>query len=110
MRSALAHRTVDDDDYAPTGASEVTLQRRRYTDPLHDGFIWYDTPGAGTQRVTAYNYYYDQQLYAYDLVILVHDSTLTQVSIMRLRRAKLLIGMLIEPLRSPTFGSYRSAI
>lgn len=81
LLNAIRNRTPDDDDYAPTGASEVTLQRRRYTDPLHDGFIWYDTPGAGTQGVTAYNYYYSQQLYAYDLVVLIHESTLTQVSI-----------------------------
>ncbi len=41
----------------------------------------YDLPGAGTQSVTAYGYYYSQKLFAYDKVILVHETTLTEVSL-----------------------------
>jgi hypothetical protein len=36
-------------------------------------------PGAGTSNVTAWGYYYNQKLFTYDTVILVHESTLTQV-------------------------------
>ncbi|EXM12782.1 hypothetical protein FOTG_18738 [Fusarium oxysporum f. sp. vasinfectum 25433] len=79
--NAIRNRTSQDDDYAPTGASEVTLERHRYPDPIHAGFVWYDTRGSGTESVTAFNHYYSQQLYAYDLVVLVHDSTLTQSDI-----------------------------
>ncbi|KAG7405713.1 Interferon-inducible GTPase 1 [Fusarium oxysporum f. sp. raphani] len=81
MINAIRNRTSQDDDYAPTGASEVTLERHRYPDPIHAGFVWYDTRGSGTESVTAFNHYYSQQLYAYDLVVLVHDSTLTQSDI-----------------------------
>lgn len=77
--NAIRNRAIHDDDYAPTGAAETTMNRDRYADPIHDGYIWYDTPGAGTQNVTAFGYYYNQNLFAYDLVVLVHDSTLTEV-------------------------------
>ncbi|KAG7403509.1 Interferon-inducible GTPase 1 [Fusarium oxysporum f. sp. raphani] len=79
--NAIRDRTSQDNDYAPTGASEVTLERHQYPDPIHAGFVWYDTRGSGTESVTAYDHYYSQQLYAYDLVVLVHDSTLTQSDI-----------------------------
>ncbi|KAF5978830.1 hypothetical protein FCOIX_5632 [Fusarium coicis] len=62
VRREALERLMQDfqhEDYAPTGASEVTLERHRYPDPIHAGFIC-------------------QQLYAYDLVVLVHDSTLTR--------------------------------
>ncbi|OHF04532.1 hypothetical protein CORC01_00003 [Colletotrichum orchidophilum] len=51
LLNALRDRTFGDEDYAPTGASEVTQERHRYVDPIHNGFVWYDSPGAGTADV-----------------------------------------------------------
>lgn len=38
----------------------------------------YETTGTGTQDVRAFRYYYNQQLFAFDTVILVHDTTWTE--------------------------------
>lgn len=88
----------------------MTLERHQYPDPIHAGFVWYDTRGSGTESVTAYDYYYSQQLYAYDLVVLVHDSTLTRVSLMSPKKIKPLTTVLTKLAGSLIFGSCRSVI
>ncbi|KAK4066217.1 uncharacterized protein Triagg1_8049 [Trichoderma aggressivum f. europaeum] len=84
MKSSLlnANRNLSNDspDWAPTGGSEVTRHRHRYPDPAHN-CVWHDLPGAGTQSVTAFGYDYSQKLFAYDKVVLVHETTLTEVSL-----------------------------
>ncbi|EHK20703.1 uncharacterized protein TRIVIDRAFT_49768 [Trichoderma virens Gv29-8] len=80
LLNAIRNLGKDDPGWAPTGASEVTAQQHRYPDPVHN-CIWYDTPGSGTQSVTAFRYYYSQRLFAYDKVILVHETTLTEPDI-----------------------------
>ncbi|OPB45545.1 hypothetical protein A0O28_0077550 [Trichoderma guizhouense] len=80
LLNAIRNLKEGDTDWAPTGSSEVTRQRHRYPDPAHK-CVWYDLPGAGTQSVTAYGYYYSQKLFAYDKVILVHETTLTESDI-----------------------------
>ena len=77
--NAISGGTIEHDGFAPTGAAEMTTALRRYDDPIHDGFSWYDTPGTGTVSVSAWGYCYNQRLFAYDEVILAHDTTLTQV-------------------------------
>lgn len=80
LLNAIRNLSDDSPDWAPTGCSEVTSQRQRYPDPAHK-CVWYDLPGAGTQSVTAFGYYYSQKLFAYDKVVLVHETTLTEVSL-----------------------------
>lgn len=87
----------------------MTLERHRYPDPIHAGFVWYNTRGSGTESVTAYDYYYSQQLYVYDLVVLVYDSILMQVSLMRPKKIKPLTTVLMKLAGSLIFGSCRSA-
>lgn len=64
---------------APVGEVEMTTGRNRYTDPLHENIVWYDVPGAGTKTFSAWQYYYDQKLFVYDKIVLIHSSTLTEV-------------------------------
>ncbi|PNP59122.1 hypothetical protein THARTR1_01370 [Trichoderma harzianum] len=80
LLNAIRNLSNDSPEWAPTGGSEVTRQQHRYPDPAHK-CVWYDTPGAGTQSVTAFGYYYSQKLFAYDKVVLVHETTLTEVSL-----------------------------
>ncbi|KAL6796566.1 hypothetical protein J3E68DRAFT_426137 [Trichoderma sp. SZMC 28012] len=80
LLNAIRNLSDDSPDWAPTGGSEVTRERQRYPDPVHK-CVWYDLPGAGTQSVTAFGYYYSQKLFAYDKVVLVHETTLTEVSL-----------------------------
>lgn len=80
LLNAIRNLKEGDPDWAPTGASEVTAEQHRYPD-LAQNCVWYDTPGAGTQNVTAFRYYYNQKLFAYDKVVLVHETTLTESDI-----------------------------
>ncbi|KAL6812562.1 interferon-inducible GTPase domain-containing protein [Trichoderma sp. SZMC 28015] len=80
LLNAIRNLSDDSPDWAPTGGSEVTRERQRYPDPAHK-CVWYDLPGAGTQSVTAFGYYYSQKLFAYDKVVLVHETTLTESDI-----------------------------
>jgi ribosome biogenesis GTPase A len=64
---------------AEVGEVETTSQRAQYIDPLHSGIVWYDVPGAGTDKTTAWQYYYNQKLFIFDKIVLVHDTTLTEV-------------------------------
>lgn len=77
--NAIRNKRFDDEDFAPVGPNQVTLDRVRYEDPIHQDVVLYDTPGAGTQDVRAFGYYYDQRLFAFDIVVLVHETTLTEV-------------------------------
>jgi hypothetical protein len=50
----------------------------RYPDPHdelpHSRFIWFDVPGAGTLNVPSWQYFNEQGLFVFDIVILVYDT------------------------------------
>lgn len=59
---------------APTGTNETTLEVGRYSDPgtqpPRPWTVWYDIPGAGTQRITHWQYFTNQALFVFDIIIL----------------------------------------
>lgn len=59
---------------APTGTKETTLYIKRYEDPgdqpPRKWMVWFDIPGAGTQRIPHHDYFIKQGLYIFDLIIL----------------------------------------
>ena len=63
---------------APTGIVETTTSVARYPDPRdelpHSRFVWYDFPGAGTLNVPSWQYFNEQGLFVFDVVILVYDT------------------------------------
>lgn len=59
---------------------ERSQRSRVSVDPIHQNPMLHAN-GAGTQDVRAFRYYYDQQLSAFDPVVLVHQTTLTEVHI-----------------------------
>lgn len=59
--------------------SETTMKHDAYPDARHNG-VWHDLPGGGTEAIKAFNYYYNLKLFAYDRLLLVHTSKLTEVS------------------------------
>lgn len=73
----LRHREPDS---AKIGETEVTEKCTPYQDHKHQGVVWHDIPGGGTGRTSAWGYYYDQRLFAYDKLVLVHTSVLSEVS------------------------------
>lgn len=59
---------------APTGITETTLEIGRYPDPgtqpPRPWTVWYDIPGAGTQRISHWQYFTNQALFVFDIIIL----------------------------------------
>lgn len=57
-----------------TGTTETTLEIGRYPDPgiepPRQWMVWFDVPGAGTQRIPHQDYFVNQGLYVFDLIIL----------------------------------------
>lgn len=67
---------------APTGVTETTLQMGRYPDPgtqpPRPWTVWYDIPGAGTQRVSDSEYFTSQALFVFDVIIVVIGNRVMQ--------------------------------
>ncbi|KAF8806006.1 P-loop containing nucleoside triphosphate hydrolase protein [Phlegmacium glaucopus] len=68
-----------------TGVNETTISITRYPDP-HDElprsrFIWFDVPGAGTLSVPGWQYFNEQGLFIFDIIILVYDIRFTQIDV-----------------------------
>ena len=78
-----------DGNAAPTGVTETTREIGRYPDddPQHP-FIWYDIPGAGTQKITDWQYFNEQGLYVFDCILLLFDIRFTITDIAVLTNAK----------------------
>ncbi|KAH6668302.1 interferon-inducible GTPase-domain-containing protein, partial [Halenospora varia] len=82
LLNALMGRRNGRPGTASTGPVETTIQREKYQGhPSFNSLILHDCPGAGTQRVPAENYYYDQRLYLFDRLLIVHGERLGQVEI-----------------------------
>ena len=76
--NAFRGLTNFDPGAAPTGIIETTMSVTRYPDPHdelpHSRFIWFDVPGAGTLNVPSWQYFNEQGLFVFDIIILVYDT------------------------------------
>ena len=65
---------------APTGVVETTKVITRYPEPRQElpysRFVWFDCPGAGTLEIPGWQYFNQQGLFVFDIVILVYDSVI----------------------------------
>jgi ATPase subunit of ABC transporter with duplicated ATPase domains len=63
---------------APAGVVETTIAIDRYPDARaefpHSHFIWFDVPGAGTLDISGWQYFNNQGLFIFDVIILVYDT------------------------------------
>lgn len=66
---------------AKTGTSETTEQIGRYCDPVQNWIFWYDVPGAGTLKVPDWQYFNDQGLYIFDIIIIAVDIRFTKIDV-----------------------------
>ena len=62
---------------APAGVVETTIAIDRYPDTRtefpHSHFVWFDVPGAGTLDIPGWQYFNNQGLFIFDVIILVYD-------------------------------------
>jgi hypothetical protein len=65
---------------APTGVVETTKVITRYPEPRqelpYNRFVWFDCPGAGTLEIPGWQYFNQQGLFVFDIIVLVYDSVI----------------------------------
>lgn len=66
---------------AQIGTSETTTEAGRYYDPSRQWLAWYDVPGAGTVNIRDWQYFNDQGLYIFDVIIVVAGDRFTETDI-----------------------------
>lgn len=70
-----------DEGVAKTGTSETTEKIGRYCDPARSWIFWYDVPGAGTLKVSDWQYFNNQGLYIFDIIIIAIDIRFTKIDV-----------------------------
>lgn len=80
--NALRGLRNNDQLAAATGVVETTSSITRYPDPNPEcALVWYDVPGAGTLKITEWQYFNAQGLYVFDCIIVVFDNRFTATDI-----------------------------
>jgi hypothetical protein len=63
---------------APAGVVETTIAIDRYPDARaefpYSHFVWFDVPGAGTVNIPGWQYFNNQGLFIFDVIVLVYDT------------------------------------
>jgi len=77
---------------APTGVTETTMVITAYrdpaTEPLISRFVWYDIPGAGTNKTKGWQYFNSQGLFVFDLIIVVIDNRFSEQDLIILQHCE----------------------
>lgn len=68
-------------DAAMVGTCETTKTIGRYIDPARPWAVWYDVPGAGTSSIPSWQYFNDQGLYIFDVIIIAIDIRFTEIDL-----------------------------
>ena len=68
---------------APTGVVETTMNITRYPEPRqelpYNRLVWFDCPGAGTLEIPGWQYFNQQGLFIFDVIVLVYDSVIISI-------------------------------
>ena len=68
---------------APTGVVETTKAITRYPEPRQEmpfnRLVWFDCPGAGTLEIPGWQYFNQQGLFIFDVIVLVYDSVIISI-------------------------------
>lgn len=74
---------------AATGVTETTSTIGRYPDPGEQAprpwTVWYDVPGAGTQNVSAWQYFINQGLFVFDIILIAIGDRFEETDIQLLK-------------------------
>ena len=77
---------------APTGVTETTMVITAYRDPAtappRSRFVWYDVPGAGTNKIKGWQYFNSQGLFVFDLIIVVVDNRFSEQDLIILQHCE----------------------
>ena len=68
---------------APTGVVETTKAITWYPEPRqempYNRLVWFDCPGAGTLEIPGWQYFNQQGLFIFDVIVLVYDSVIISI-------------------------------
>lgn len=82
-------RSSNQSGAAATGVTETTSTIGRYPDPGKQAprpwTVWYDVPGAGTQNVSAWQYFINQGLFVFDIIFITIGDRFEETDIQLLR-------------------------
>ncbi|KAF8805999.1 hypothetical protein BYT27DRAFT_7339271 [Phlegmacium glaucopus] len=77
---------------ARVGVVETTKAIARYPDPRqeipYNRLVWFDCSGAGTPKMPGWQYFNEQGLFIFDIVILVYDTRFTEIDISIIRNCE----------------------
>jgi hypothetical protein len=66
-----------DDGAAPTGVVETTVSIQRYPDTRKEDpfprFAWFDVPGGGSAKIGDWQYFNEQGLFIFDVILVVYN-------------------------------------
>ncbi|KAI1472083.1 uncharacterized protein F4812DRAFT_204460 [Daldinia caldariorum] len=66
-------------DWGSARVGEMFITRRtKYKDDYHKNILWHDIPAFETHDASATDYYFNNCLYAYDKIVFVHNTKLTE--------------------------------
>ena len=72
-----------DPQAARTGVVETTNIITRYPDPRkelpYERLVWFDCPGAGTLEIPGWQYFNQQGLFIFDIIVLVYDAVIISI-------------------------------
>ena len=70
---------------APTGVDETTKAITRYPEPRkelpYNRLVWCDCPGAGTLEIPGWQYFNQQGLFIFDIIVLVYASVIISIQV-----------------------------
>ena len=82
----------DNRQAAPTGVVETTMAITRYPEPRQElpytRLVWFDCPGAGTLEIPGWQYFNQQGLFIFDIIVLVYDSVIISIQFIYCRLIK----------------------
>jgi len=68
----------EDPGAAAVGVDETTAVVQGYVDPHHPQVKWFDVPGANTPNVSGWLYFMNQNLYIFDVLVILFSDRFTQ--------------------------------
>ena len=78
LLNALRGLWPDDPGAAAVGVNETTAIVRGYNDPRHPQVQWFDVPGANTPNISGWLYFMNQNLYIFEVLVILFSDRFTQ--------------------------------
>ena len=90
----------DSPQAARVGVDETTIAITRYPDPRkespYDRLVWYDCPGAGTLKIPGWQYFNQQGLFIFDIIVLVYAMVIISINLSKMPTERVLCSVSLK--------------